>query len=372
MKYEELRTPSLLIDYDQFLRNCKTMADKADRLDLEFCPHVKTHKTIKGAEYQRNGRLFGITVSTLAEAWYYAENGFDSLTYAFPVTADKLPEIVDLMEITEEFRLVTDEADTIATIDAFGEENELEFDVFLKVNTGANRAGANPESERLIELAKQLISAKNINFVGIMAHGGHTYQAKNSAEAKELAKLEIQNIEKALVALKKENIEPEIISIGDTPGCSVLEDFGSVNEIRPGNYVFFDRTQVDIGTCTEDQVSAFVLTRVIARYPDRNTLLIDAGALALSKDLGATHVRKDQTYGKIMEDDSLQLTKLSQEHGIITSEKPINFEKYPVGSFLTIMPNHSCLTAALHEHFIVVQNMGDRKILDSWKPVRGW
>jgi len=31
-----------------------------------------------------------------------------------------------------------------------------------------------------------------------------------------------------------------LISYGDTPSCSIAENFDEVDEIRPGNFVFYD------------------------------------------------------------------------------------------------------------------------------------
>ena len=54
-------------------------------------------------------------------------------------------------------------------------------------------------------------------------------------------------------------------SIGSTPTVSALENFGGVDEIRPGNYVFFDAFQAAIGSCTprpinERKLSARMIT----------------------------------------------------------------------------------------------------------------
>lgn len=372
MNIDTLRTPSFLIDLNRFEQNCKRLAYKAESLQLDFSPHVKTHKTIEGGIYQRSGRLCGITVSTMAEAEYFADNDYQKITYAFPITVDKLPDVLEISQKIELFRIVTDQEETITEIQRFAEEQETSLNVFLKINTGANRAGINADSPRLISLAKMLAEAPNINWVGILSHAGHTYSAKNKKEIEELAKAELEVLKQIKKRLAEENLVPEVISIGDTPGCSVLDDFVPATELRPGNYTLYDRMQSDIGSCEPNDVAGFVLSRVIAHYPERNTMLIGAGALALSKDPGSTHVRKDGTYGGILDNENLKLVKLSQEHGLITSDEPINYMEHPLGSFITVVPNHSCLTAALFDHYIILDNIFDRNILDTWKPVRGW
>jgi len=65
----------------------------------------------------------------------------------------------------------------------------------------------------------------------------------------------------------------------------------------------------------------------------------------------------------------LKIVNISQEHGLITSDAPITFEKFPVGSFLQVIPNHSCLTAALFAKYHVIET---NRIVDEWLPIRGW
>ena len=98
-------------------------------------------------------------------------------------------------------------------------------------------------------------------------------------------------------------------------------------------------------------------------------MLIDAGALALSKDLGANHLDNEISYGGVWGYPDLKLFSISQEHGLITCDEPIAFEMFPVGSLLRIIPNHSCLTAALFPEYHVVD---EDRVVDQWVPMRGW
>jgi D-serine deaminase-like pyridoxal phosphate-dependent protein len=111
-----------------------------------------------------------------------------------------------------------------------------------------------------------------------------------------------------------------------------------------------------------------VLTTVIGCYPDRQTLIVDAGALALSKDLGADHIEPEPRYGIVCDEHlnplPMKLIALSQEHGKIETASPV-----PVGTRLRVIPNHSCLTAAMYDVGYVVR---DGEIVDEWRPVRGW
>ena len=79
------------------------------------------------------------------------------------------------------------------------------------------------------------------------------------------------------------------VSVGSTPSMQSHETLEIPNrvEVHAGNYVFYDRQQLYTGACeNEGSIAGFVLTRVIGHYSDsdRNAILVDAGATALTKD----------------------------------------------------------------------------------------
>ena len=156
--------------------------------------------------------------------------------------------------------------------------------------------------------------------------------------------------------------------MGATPTMCLTENLEGVTEIRPGNYIFFDQFQNSLGSCSADQIVVSVLTTVIGAYPQHNTLLVDAGALAMSKDPGATRP-ENPGYGVVKGHPQLKLSSLSQEHGKITSDRPIDFQNLSIGTRLRIVPNHSCVTAALFDRYHVVENS---RVVAEWEPVRGW
>jgi D-serine deaminase-like pyridoxal phosphate-dependent protein len=158
--------------------------------------------------------------------------------------------------------------------------------------------------------------------------------------------------------LRAAGVEVPAISIGSTPAMAVVTDLTGINEVRPGNYVFFDSTQVRLGSCEVSDCAVTVLASVVSSSPDHS--ITDAGALALSKDPGHESTRSlgeifaDYSAGRLSED--LRVTGLSQEHGKLSRPRPI-------GERLRILPNHSCLTAAQFDHYEVVR--GERWI-DRW------
>jgi len=364
MKVGELLSPALLIDIDRLDRNIEEMASKADESGVNLRPHIKTHKCIEIGTRQRKAGARGITVSTPAEAQAFADAGFKDITYAVPLAPDKFKVMLGISREVS-LKVLVDGIITVDLLTEFCRENNAEFEVLLKVNCGNDRVGVDPKSQSALKLAERI--SQKLNFQGILAHAGQSYSTKSGEEIKKIAEHEQNIMIDFANTLKANGIESETVSIGSTPTARLADSFKEgITEIRPGNYVFFDYTQVALGTCDVSDVALTVLASVISAAPSR--VVIDAGGTALSKDAGPTHIDGFGGYGKVIRDyekdlieDQLTLSSLSQEHGKITTASEHSLKP---GDRLRIIPNHSCLTANLFEHYHVVQ--GD-SVVEKWK-----
>ena len=369
MKIDELKTPAFLVDLPKLKSNIRAMQERARTHGVRLRPHVKTHKTAEIARLQTPEEASGITVSTLAEARFFQKAGFDDITYAFPITPNKLDEAAELTGRLKRFHILLDQFETATAVVAYGRDNHVCFSVFLKIDCGYHRAGVDPSAPEGVQLAGQMQASKHIQFQGILTHAGHSYHCRNREEIIGVAQQERDVMAKFADRLNRNGIGCETVSVGSTPTAVHAPGWQGISEIRPGNYAFFDKFQADIGSCSLEQAAATVLTTVVAHYPQHNQMLIDAGALALSKDPGAVHLDEEIVYGAVPGHPLLKIFSISQEHGLVTSPAPIAFNNFPVGSLLRIIPNHSCLSAALFPTYHVVEG---NRVIDEWKPIRGW
>jgi D-serine deaminase-like pyridoxal phosphate-dependent protein len=169
-----------------------------------------------------------------------------------------------------------------------------------------------------------------------------------------------------LVSLKKklntQGVEEVGLSIGDTPSCSVVEDFSEVDEIRPGNFIFYDASQFSIGSCEEENIALAVACPVVAKHASRQQIVIYGGAVHLSKDFielkrgaklfGYPVLYKKDGWGKI--DPDCYVCSVSQEHGIINASQEF-CKKVKIGDVVAILPAHSCLTMNLmKENYFII------------------
>ncbi len=363
-----LTTPALLIDRSVVQRNCERMREKAARSGVVFRPHVKTHKTLEIGCLQHGGGRGPITVSTLAEAEFFADGGFEDITYAVPIAPEKLPRAAALAKRISRLNLLIDSERALQQVEAHVRETRIQVGLFLKIDCGYHRAGVNPLDAASVQLALAMARSPAIRFHGVLTHAGHSYHAKNVEELLRIAAEESASLTH-FRSLLGDALHSLIRSVGSTPTASVVDRFDDCDEVRPGNYVFYDAFQSAIGACRREDIAVSVLATVVGWYPDRGEAIIDAGALALSKDPGPEHVDPECGFGAVC-DLSLQplpvkLVALSQEHGKLSTTMEL-----PVGTRVRVIPNHSCLTAAMYDRYYV---LGERdEVVGEWRPVRGW
>lgn len=360
---EELPTPALLLDREVLEANLARMQAKADALGVALRPHAKTHKSAEVARRQRAHGARGLTVATLSEARYFADAGFDDLTWAFPVVLSRLAEAAELAERAT-LRLLVDTPEAIDALEATGRP----FHVFLEVDSGQHRSGVDPRSRRAGELARRLAEHPRLVFDGLLTHSGHAYRATSAEEAAAVAEEERRTMAELADRLRAEGVPVPVVSVGSTPAMGHVADLSGIDEARPGNYVFYDGTQAAIGSCSPADAALTVLASVVSSQPGGGRAVIDAGALALSKDPGPTHLPGGAPWGMggVFEDlaayragrpsDRLRVTGLSQEHGVVSGE-------LPVGRRLRVLPNHSCLAVPNFSGYWVVE--GD-EVVDRW------
>lgn len=362
-------TPSFVVDLAIAKANCDRMRAKVLVAGVVFRPHVKTHKTIEGARLQHGETEGPITVSTLAEAEYFAAAGFDDITWAVPLAPSKLERCLAIMKKARLILLI-DHPMAVAALEEFGAAHDAEFDVMLKVDCGYHRAGVDPDARSSVELALSIARSERLRLRGLLTHAGHAYHASDAGDIAKIAIEERSAVARLAAALEGEGVRQLVRSVGSTPTMSVAP-IDDVDEVRPGNYIFYDAFQSAIGSCRLSDCAAFVVTTVIGVNAERGECVVDAGALALSKDAGPVHVDPEFGYGVVCRLDGLplpaRLVALSQEHGIVRWRE--GCDRITIGERLRIVPNHSCLTAAMYDSYLVVDGGA---IVDEWRPSRGW
>jgi D-serine deaminase-like pyridoxal phosphate-dependent protein len=369
----ELPTPSLVLDHARLDRNLTRMAERMRALGVDLKPHLKTAKSAEIARRATQGFSGGITVSTLAEAAYFAEAGFRDITYAVGIVPAKLEEAAALIRRDVELTLVSDHPAMARAVGEQGDKLGVRFPLLIEIDTGSGRAGLDPDSALLIDVARAVTEGGS-ELVGVLTHAGHSYDAKGPEELRRVAEQERAGVARASERLRQAGFAIKRVSAGSTPTAAFAERLQGVTDMRPGIYMLGDLMQAAIGSCAVEDIAVSVLASVIGAYPERNQVLIDAGSLALSADRSANSRWADVGYGWVLNEagrrlDGLYVASVHQEHGFVTSRAPLPFERLQPGTRLRILPNHGCITAAAYDHYHVLEG---GEVVAEWERVNGW
>jgi D-serine deaminase-like pyridoxal phosphate-dependent protein len=380
MKLADLPTPCLVLDRARLTRNAARMRERAAGLKVSLRPHLKTAKSAEVARVAHGGKPGPITVSTLAEAEYFAGRGFADILYAVGIVPDKLGRAAGLMARGVDLKIVTDEAAVARAIAERGRALGAEFRALIEIDTGGERAGVAPDSPELLEIGAILGRAEML--AGVMAHAGHSYGCDCVSDIEKIAEDERAGAVRAAGRLRDAGHRVDIVSVGSTPTALHAKHLDGVTEMRPGVYLFFDLFQHGLGMCGPEDVAVGVLASVTSHRTTRKQLLLDAGGLALSKDIGANRYIEGVGYGFLRKPGAalpakpLAVLDVHQEHGIVGAPKgldaidPFPYAEYPIGAKVMVMPNHVCMTAAMYDRYHVVD--GGDEIVAVWDRVNGW
>jgi D-serine deaminase-like pyridoxal phosphate-dependent protein len=148
-------------------------------------------------------------------------------------------------------------------------------------------------------------------------------------------------------ALRADGLPVEEVSVGSTPTAAAAIAVDGVSECRPGNYVFHDASQVELGTCGLEDCALTVLATVVS-VPEPRRAVLDAGSKTLSSDPLRP---RPGGFGRILGRAS-RLERLSEEHGVVEVAEG---ERFRVGERVRVLPNHACVVANLHDRLLAVR-----------------
>lgn len=360
--YATIERPTLLLDAQRAQRNIARMVAKAQRNRLRFRPHFKTHQSASIGEWFRAAGVEAITVSSVAMAHYFAAHGWEDITIAFPVN---LREIAAINALAARLRLHL-LVENLAAADSLAVQLTAPASIWIEIDAGYRRSGvAWDDGATLIALADRIAACEQMTLRGLLTHDGGAYAARTHAAIADSYATTVNRLILARDRLAQHGVQGLEISIGDTPACSVLEEFGPIDEMRPGNFVFYDWMQVEIGACRWDDVATIVACPVVGIHPERNDVIVYGGAVHLSKE-SLRRADGSPSFGAVvfLEEGGWSaplsgawVRSISQEHGIVHADDAAFAtlaSRLAVGGLLGIVPVHSCLTADLLKQYLTL------------------
>lgn len=359
--HPEIIKPTMLLDEARVRGNIARMAQRARDNGVRFRPHFKTHQSVQIGEWFRAEGVTAITVSSLDMAAYFAKDGWDDITVAFPANVRQI-DVINRLAADLRLHLLVE---SLAAARILEDRLAHPVNAWIEVDAGSGRSGVSWNgSDDLRALASFLAQSRKLRLQGLLTHAGNTYAARGLTQVAAVHNETVTRLQRLRNSLAAHGFSGLELSIGDTPACSLLDDWGDVDEARPGNFVFYDLMQMQIGSCAAADAGFVVACPVVAIHPERGEIVLYGGAVHLSKEM---LLRSDgsPSYGAVVPLtaggwgdplDGVWLRSLSQEHGVVraTAEAWPQLTGVQVGDLLGVLPVHSCLTADLLKEYVML------------------
>jgi D-serine deaminase-like pyridoxal phosphate-dependent protein len=353
----DLPTPQVLIDHTRLRANIDRAQQLASNAGVALRPHAKTHKSPVIAKWQIDRGAVGVCCAKVGEAEVFVEAGIGNIRLAYPVNpwnAARVRALADRATIS----IIVDHPDVARGWSEAMPRAGRPLDVLIKVDVGFHRCGIDPSKDAL-GFVQRVASLPGLRLRGLLSHAGHGYHAASDEELRAVARREAEILTGLRERAAHSGIALDELSVGATPTLRFSAGQPGLTELRPGNYVYFDRTQLALGSASLDDCALTVLATVVTAHEGR--IILDAGSKTLTNDQ-ARGITKAPGYGAVLAedgsiDDTLTIERLSEEHATVsvtgsTALKP--------GDRVRVLPNHSCVVSNLVNEVRLVE--GDRVI----------
>jgi D-serine deaminase-like pyridoxal phosphate-dependent protein len=349
VKLTDLRTPSVLIDKTRLEQNVDRMQAAATARGVRLRPHAKTHKSPDLARVQIARGAVGICCAKLGEAEVFAAAGIDDIRVPYPVNPANVDRVLKLLDFTR-LSFIVDDADVARSWSGLMRVNQREVDVLVKVDVGFHRCGIDPDGPGAAEIVARVADLPGLRFRGLLSHAGHAYGAGTEGEIAAIAASEARTLMRLAEEIARLGPRVEEISVGATPTARFSLQQDGITELRPGNYIYFDRTQVALRAAAWDDCALTVLARVVSR-PAADRIILDCGSKTLSTDQARGFV-SCPGFGVVFADlatprpdQSLLVERLSEEHATVRVLDAGCGLK--IGDLVRVLPNHACVVSNL-------------------------
>ncbi len=352
MHISRLATPAVLVDRPRAIRNIERMQAAVSARGWRLRPHAKTHKIPRVAQWQIERGAVGICCAKVGEAEVFADAGVTDIRLPYPVHPSKAPRILALMHRTHVSIIV----DHLAIAQGWSEAmtaNGQRLDVLVKVDVGFHRCGIDPLAPGALAFVQRVAGLPGLRFRGLLSHAGHGYGAESLDALQQAARDEARLLNDLARAARGAGVTVEELSVGATPTARFTLTEQGLTEMRPGNYVYFDRSQVALGAGTLDDCALTVLAMVVAK-PAADRIILDCGSKTLTTDQGRGFGAL-AGYGSVFTsldwssepriDESLLIERLSEEHATVRVRSGAT--ALEPGDLVRVLPNHSCVVSNL-------------------------
>lgn len=323
-------TPYLQVDLVRMRRNVRAAAERASVAQVALRPHAKTHKSVEIARLQLASGATGLSVATLGEAEVFVRHGCADLFIAYPLWLDdraagRLRDLAERATVAFGVDSVEAAANAGRLLGGTG------IEVLVEVDSGQHRTGSQPGDAGVVGA---VAARAGLRVRGVFTFPGHAYSPGARATA---AEDESRALAQARDSMQAQGLEVRVVSGGSTPSLWETHT-DTVDELRPGVYVFGDAQQWELGAMPPEDLALTVTTTVVSHAGGRAVL--DAG----SKVLGADRAAYATGYGRLLDQPGARIVALSEHHAVVDlAGAPLP----RLGERVRVVPNHVCAAVNL-------------------------
>ena len=318
-------------------------------------PHAKTHKSPDLAAIQIAHGAVGICCAKLGEAEVFARHNVRDIRLPYPLNPVNGERVLALLDRTH-LSFIVDHIDVARGWSDVMRGAGRSVDVLVKVDVGFHRCGIDPDPKTASEFVLRVAEMPGLRFRGLLSHAGQAYAATSEQEVAAVANEEAALLTAIRDRVVERGVAVDEISVGATPTTRFSAQLPGITELRPGNYVYYDRMQVAIGSASWQDCALTVLARVVSRpAPDR--MILDSGSKTLTSD--QVRPTAGTGYGVVLEaldsarpDEHVAIERLSEEHAVVRVQP--GGRAFAPGDLVRIVPNHSCVVSNLVDEIWVV------------------
>lgn len=351
---DDLETPALVVDLARMERNLDRGAAYASEHGIALRPHIKTHKSPLLAKLQLERGAVGLTCATPYEAEVMSEVCDDLLVMYPPVGAHRAARLATLAlkgRLTVALDSVVAAQDLSFAARAAGSK----VSVLIELDAGMHRVGVQTPADA-VALGTRVAELDGLDVAGIAFYPGHI-RGPVGDHGSQIAALGAL-IGETTRAFGEAGLSADVVSAGSTPTLWTAHQVSGLNEIRPGTYIYNDRTTAEIGACRMDDCALTVLATVVSTAVPGQAV-IDAGAKALGRE--PIRGSSGEGFGCLLDDPTVTVKSMSEEHGILDLSH--SSRALRVGERVRVVPNHVCIVVHLAD---VVYGIRDGAVELNW------
>ncbi len=343
-----LQTPALVVDLDAFERNLARMANWTRDANLRLRPHAKTHKCAEISFRQIELGAVGACCATVREAEALAAAGVPGLLITSAQAPSKTPRIGELLRQGADLTVVVDHPDTVDALGDAARAAGAVLAVMVDLDTGLGRTGVT-RAEDALALARRIAACDALEYAGVQAYAGHVQHIAGVAPRGREIEVCTDRLQAVNAVLREANLPPGLISGGGTGSHRLDQEFGVLNEIQAGSYIFMDGQyhEVDIdGAGGAAFETALTVQTSVINVQHEGYAVTDAGLKSFALDGDLPRIEEGAP-------DGAHYRYKGDEHGAVLFAEA--GESLPLGAMLRCLTPHCDPTVNLFDVYHAVR-----------------